>query len=123
LGQPAFGFNGHGYPLRASVAVTLVSLAAGGEHTCGLTAAGAAYCWGSNSHGQLGNGSIGGANSVAAAVGGGLTFVVLSAGGSHTCGVTPDGSIYCWGSNASGQVGDGTLIDRGTPVRVTESPQ
>jgi alpha-tubulin suppressor-like RCC1 family protein len=123
LGQPAFGFNGHGYPLRASVAVTLVSLVAGGEHTCGLTAAGAAYCWGSNSHGQLGNGTIGGANSVAAAVGGGLTFVVLSAGGSHTCGVTPDGSVYCWGANASGQLGDGTLIDRSVPTRVAESPQ
>ena len=122
LGQPAYGFNGHGYPIRASVPVTLLSLAAGGEHTCGLTAAGAAYCWGSNSNGQLGNGTIGGANAVAVPVSGGLTFVVLSAGGSHTCGVTPDGSIYCWGSNSSGQLGDGTLIDRGAPVRVTESP-
>jgi hypothetical protein len=115
--------SGHGWPTRAAVQVTLVSLVGGGEHTCGLTAAGAAHCWGSNSHGQLGNGTIGGMNIAAAPVGGGLTFVVLSAGGSHTCGVTPDGSIYCWGSNASGQVGDGTLIDRGAPVRVTESPQ
>ncbi len=115
--------SGHGWPTRATVPVTLVSLAAGGEHTCGLTAAGAAYCWGSNSNGQLGNGTIGGTNIAAAPVSGGLTFVVLSAGGSHTCGVTPDGSIYCWGSNSSGQLGDGTLIDRGAPVRVAESPQ
>ena len=114
--------SGHGWPTRAAVPVTLVSLVAGGEHTCGLTAAGAAYCWGSNSKGQLGNGTIGGTNSVAAPVSGGLTFVSLSAGGAHTCGVTPDGSIYCWGSNSSGQLGDGTLIDRGAPVRVTESP-
>ena len=114
---------GHGWPTRAAVPVVLVSLAAGGEHTCGLTAAGAAYCWGSNSHGQLGNGTIGGTNSVAAPVGGGLTFVVLSTGGAHTCGVTPDGSIYCWGANASGQLGDGTLIDRSVPTRVAESPQ
>ncbi|MGE5145090.1 MAG: RCC1 domain-containing protein, partial [Acidobacteriota bacterium] len=73
LGQPAAPFNGHGYPIRASVPVTLVSLTAGGEHTCGLTASGAAYCWGSNSNGQLGNGSIGGTNPVAAPVGGGFT--------------------------------------------------
>ena len=123
LGQPAGPFIGHGYPIRASVPVTLVSLTAGGEHTCGLTATGAAYCWGSNSKGQLGNGAIGGTNSVAAPVTGGLTFVSLSAGGSHTCGVTPDGAIYCWGANASGQLGDGTQIDRAAPVRVAESPQ
>ena len=122
LGQPGPPFTGHGYPIRASVPVTLVSLTAGGEHTCGLTAAGAAYCWGSNSNGQLGNGTIGGTNSVAAPVSGGLTFVVLSAGGSHTCGVTPDGSIFCWGDNFSGQLGDGTEIDRAMPVRVTEAP-
>jgi alpha-tubulin suppressor-like RCC1 family protein len=123
LGQPAYSFNGHGYPIRASVAVALASLTAGGEHTCGLTASGAAYCWGSNSNGQLGNGTIGGTNAAAAPVIGGLTFVALSAGGNHTCGVTPDGSIYCWGANASGQLGDGTQIDRATPTRVAESPQ
>jgi alpha-tubulin suppressor-like RCC1 family protein len=115
--------SGHGWPTRAAVPVTLVSLAAGGEHTCGLTAAGAAYCWGSNSKGQLGNGSVGGTSTVAVPVSGGLTFVSLSAGGAHTCGVTPDGAIYCWGSNSSGQLGDGTLIDRATPVRIAESPQ
>ena len=114
---------GHGWPTRAAVPVTLVSLVAGGEHTCGLTASGAAYCWGSNAKGQLGNGTIGGTFVPAGPVSGGLTFVVLSAGGSHTCGVTPNGSIYCWGSNASGQLGDGTQTDRATPVRVAESPQ
>ena len=101
----------------------LVSLAAGGAHTCGLTAAGAAYCWGSNANGQLGNGTIGGTSVPAGPVSGGLTFVALSAGGAHTCGVTSNGAIYCWGSNSSGQLGDGTLIDRGAPVRVAESPQ
>jgi alpha-tubulin suppressor-like RCC1 family protein len=114
--------SGHGWPTRAAVPVTLVSLAAGGAHTCGLTGAGAAYCWGSNSNGQLGNGTIGGMNIAAAPVSGGITFVSLSAGGAHTCGVTPNGAIYCWGGNASGQLGDGTQTDRGAPVRVGEAP-
>ena len=118
-GPPA----GHGWPTRAAVPVTLVSLVAGGEHTCGLTATGAAYCWGSNSKGQLGNGTTGGTSVTAGLVSGGLTFVTLSAGGSHTCGVTPNGSIYCWGANASGQLGDGTQTDRAVPTRVVESPQ
>ena len=123
LGQPPSQFSGHGYPVRASVGVSLQSLTAGGAHTCGLTGNGAAYCWGSNSNGQLGNGTIGGTNSVAAPVGGGLTFVSLSAGGFHTCGVTPDGAIYCWGWNGAGQLGDGTQTDRAVPTRVSEAPQ
>ena len=114
---------GHGWPTRAAVPVALVSLAGGGEHTCGLTATGAAYCWGSNTKGQLGNGTIGGTFVPAGPVSGGLTFVSLSAGGSYTCGVTPSGAIYCWGANGSGQLGDGTQVDRGAPVRVTEAPQ
>lgn len=119
----AVPLNGHWYPRRAAVPATLVSLTAGWAHTCGLTAAGAAWCWGSNSNGQLGNGSIGGTNSVAAPVTGGLVFVALSAGGSYTCGVTTPGAIYCWGANASGQLGDGTQTDRAVPTRVTEAPQ
>ena len=61
-------------------------------------------------------------NIAAAPVSGGITFVSLSGGGAHTCGVTPNGSIYCWGANASGQLGDGTQTDRAAPVRVTEAP-
>jgi alpha-tubulin suppressor-like RCC1 family protein len=37
--------------------------------------------------------------------------------------VTPDGAIFCWGANASGQLGDGTQTDRATPTRVAEAPQ
>jgi alpha-tubulin suppressor-like RCC1 family protein len=55
---------------------------------------------------------------VAAAVVSGLSFVQVSAGYNHTCGVTADSLAYCWGSNFFGQVGDGTQTDRLTPVRV-----
>ena len=67
-------------------------------HTCGLTTSGAAYCWGFNVWGQLGNGSTEN-TAVPAAVSGGLTFAGLSAGGTNSCGVTSPGFVYCWGDH------------------------
>lgn len=110
------------YPTRVALAA-VTALAAGGAHTCALTTTGAVYCWGSNSNGQLGRGTLGGTSAAPTLVSGGLTFVSISAGGSHTCGVTADGSLFCWGANGLGQLGDGTLIDRASPTRVTEAPQ
>jgi alpha-tubulin suppressor-like RCC1 family protein len=89
--------------------VTFISLASGAHHICGLDTQGAAYCWGLNLAGQLG---IGGSSpdicqvdpnfvwrcaKAPALVGGGLTFVSLTAGWQHTCGLTPTGRAYCWG--------------------------
>ncbi len=48
------------------------------------------------------------------------TFTAVSAGGRHTCGVTAAGVAYCWGTNGSGQLGDGTWIDRLSPVPVVQ---
>jgi alpha-tubulin suppressor-like RCC1 family protein len=47
-----------------------------------------------------------------------LSFRQVSAGGGHTCGVTTAERGYCWGSNALGQIGDGTTTRRPTPVQV-----
>lgn len=65
-----------------------------------------------------------GANAEAPAVEGGPTpgpndWKQVSAGGTHTCGIRVSGSLYCWGSNAAGQVGDGgAAVDHGAPVRL-----
>ncbi len=82
----------------------------GDEHSCGLTAAGEAFCWGANVVGQLGNGSTNQQNeeSPPVAVLGGLSFVDISAGGYHTCGITATGAGYCWGDDDGGQLGNGT---------------
>jgi alpha-tubulin suppressor-like RCC1 family protein len=90
-----------------------------GRHTCGLTDAGAAYCWGENTFGALGNGLQIDSN-LPVAVSGGLAFEQLIAGGfiGHTCALTASDDAYCWGENERGQVGDGTAVDRLTPVAV-----
>ena len=111
------------YAIPAQLPVSVASVSAGGEHTCALTATGDAWCWGSNSNGQLGRGSIGGSSSTPQVVSGGFKFLSISPGGNHTCGVTFERAIYCWGANASGQLGDGTQTDRAVPTRVSEAPQ
>ncbi|HVH66599.1 MAG TPA: hypothetical protein VM716_01900 [Gemmatimonadales bacterium] len=85
--------------------------------TCGVTTAGAVYCWGANDAGQLGDGSTIGRTSPVAVVGG-LSFATVSTLLGHTCGVTTGGAVYCWGGNHAGQLGDGTTTNRSSPVAV-----
>jgi alpha-tubulin suppressor-like RCC1 family protein len=108
--------------------VTYSSVAAGGAHTCALSEAGAAFCWGRGESGQLGipvptttcmtDGGPFPCSMVPVAVSGGLTFAELAAGGAHTCGLVSDGTAYCWGNNGAGQLGDNTYTHRSSPVPV-----
>ena len=92
-------------------------------HACALNEQGAAFCWGENDFGQLGDGtSIDSANPVRVA--GGLIFESIATGGLHTCALTRDGDAYCWGSGRAGQLGTANVLDdcgmpcSRTPVRV-----
>jgi alpha-tubulin suppressor-like RCC1 family protein len=94
------------------------TLVTGGAHTCGLTTAGAAYCWGTNRFGQLGSSTNTGAdapNPTPQPVHGNLVFTRLAAGSNHTCGLTAAGVAYCWGANDVGQLGTTTNLETGTP--------
>src|SRR5204863_1132362 len=93
----------------------------GCTYTCGIRSSGAAYCWGLNTYGQLGNGTT--TNSATPMpVSGGLTFAAISGGGQQSCGLTTGGLAYCWGWNARGQLGNGTTTDSYTPVKVAGQP-
>ena len=94
------------------------SVSAGTFHTCGVDTSGAAFCWGDNSGGKLGDGTTTPSSNTPVAVSGGLTFAAVSAGGNHTCGLTTSGAVHCWGRNREGQLGDATNTQRNTPVAV-----
>lgn len=98
------------------------SIATGWLHTCALTTTGVAMCWGDNQSGQLGLGSTDTTvHRSPAAVTTTLRFQQLTAGSNYTCGVTQDNAAYCWGQNSTGQLGDGTTINRATPTAVSSS--
>ncbi len=105
-------------PVPVSGGLVFRFLSSGGKHTCGITSAGAAYCWGWNGLGQLGNGTT--INStIPVAVSGAISFAAVSAGGEHTCGITNAGAAYCWGANAYGQVGNSDTTQSTIPVAVS----
>ncbi len=99
-----------------TVRLSFAAVSAGFDHSCGVTTAGVAYCWGDNVFGQLGDGTTTN-RPMPVAVAGGLSFAAVSTKG-HTCGVTTAGDAYCWGQNVRAQLGDGTTTDRLTPVAV-----
>ncbi len=118
-------------PVAVVGGLAFASFSVGVNHACGLTATGAAYCWGLNDAGQLGIGYAGGPESCFSnfacstrplGVVGGLTFSSITAGADYTCGITTSRETYCWGYNTSGQVGDGTTTNRSIPVKVAGQP-
>ena len=78
----------------------------GATHSCALTPAGAAYCWGTNVKGELGNGTSSQLGTPSPqAVLGGLSFTRLVAGGGYTCAVDGAGMAWCWGTTEEGRLG------------------
>ena len=99
-------------------------VAAGARHTCALDTDGGVWCWGENGRGQLGSGASGAGpaanRSAPVPVHLDVEVAAITAGGAHTCAITIDDEVWCWGANDQGQLGDGSTIDRDTPTPVTQ---
>lgn len=107
-------------PVLVVGGLTFQSIHGTGFGTCfGITPAGAAYGWGYNNSGQVGDGTSAHKSSPVAVLGG-LTFkkIVCPPGGFTTLGLTTSGALYGWGQNGQGQIGDGTTTFRSSPVAV-----
>lgn len=100
----------------------VTAIAAGGAHTCVMTDAGGVLCWGRNRFGELGDGTGGEYGDIitipvqVSSLESGAT--AIAAGWGYTCALTATGSLYCWGENWSGQLGDGTTNSSPVPVEV-----
>ena len=98
------------------------SLATGFDHTCALTEAGGVFCWGLNSAGSLGDGTLVRRLTPVPVQGLERGIVAVTVGRSHSCALGAGGAVWCWGANSSGQLGDGTTERRMTPTRVVGLP-
>ncbi len=109
-------------PLEVSGLVGVTSISVNGSHSCALLHDETVRCWGWNSSGQLGNNTIAIEGSHAPVKVFGLTGVAsISAGyDNYTCALLNDGTVRCWGSNSSGQLGDGTVQNSSIPVEVLD---
>jgi alpha-tubulin suppressor-like RCC1 family protein len=127
LGNGGGPYNGaFPNPVMVSGLSGVTAIAAREYFTVALTSAGRVWAWGENGCGQLGDGTLVGHNApvmvaglsnvVAIAAGGSVSG---AAGGGHTLALKADGSVWAWGLNCDGQLGDGTSISRTTPVRVS----
>jgi alpha-tubulin suppressor-like RCC1 family protein len=127
----AWGSNGFGQlgnatttnstaPVQVSVGTTWLSIGAGYYHSLALRSDGTLWAWGSNSYGQLGNGttSTGSTTSAPAQVGTATNWVSLSASSSHSLALRSDGTLWAWGNNENGQLGNGTTTNSPAPTQV-----
>jgi hypothetical protein len=99
-----------------------VAIGAGGLHTCAVQSGGSVSCWGSNSSGQLGDGNQFDDSSVPVTVDEISDAVAVDSGFEHSCAVRAGGTVSCWGSNISGEVGAAWVIPTPTATEAPTAP-
>ncbi|MFZ3009609.1 MAG: prepilin-type N-terminal cleavage/methylation domain-containing protein [Candidatus Microsaccharimonas sp.] len=99
------------------------TLVGGSSRNCAISRGNTAYCWGTNTYGQLGNNSTTNSAIPAAVLTTGVlsgkTIKSLTLGYQHTCAIASDDKVYCWGRNNYGQLGNSTTTDSSVPVVVS----
>jgi alpha-tubulin suppressor-like RCC1 family protein len=128
LGQLGAGPSGSGS--RSSTPITTFAggnnwkqVSAGHRHAAAIKTDGTLWIWGTNSYGALGDNTTSTRNTPVTTFAGGTNWkqvacgaTRLSASGPHTAAIKTDGTLWTWGRNSYGQLGDNTTTDRFTPV-------
>src|SRR4030067_2868229 len=106
-------------PVQVSGLTGMVGIAGGRHHSIALKNDGTVWTWGRNKEGQLGNGTSLDYDLFPVSVRGIRHIVAVAVGNFHSLSVSNDGTVWAWGKNNNGELGDGTIIDRTTPVHVS----
>jgi alpha-tubulin suppressor-like RCC1 family protein len=111
-------------PVKVSGLTNVIAVAGGRLHSLALKNDGTVWAWGDNSLDELGDGTTTGHNTPVQVKGPGgagnlKNIVAIAAGDAHNLAVKSDGTVWAWGYNASGQLGDGTTSNRSAPVQVS----
>lgn len=114
--------SGRSSPVQTASSTTLWKLSAGGEaHSAAIKTDGTLWMWGLNNSGQLGTNSTttfaSGISSPVQTVTFATNWMQVACGYDHTAAVKTDGSLWCWGGNAFGQLGDNTIVKKSSPVQ------
>jgi alpha-tubulin suppressor-like RCC1 family protein len=124
-GGNANGRLGDGTTVNKSSPVSVIGgftdwcqVSAGGTHSLGVRTDGSAWAWGLNTNGRLGDNTIVSKLSPVSVVGGFTNWCQVSAGLAHSLGLRTNGTLWAWGCNASGQLGDNTIVSKLSPVSV-----
>ncbi len=107
-----------GDPVKVSGISNVQAIAAGTSHSVALLANGTVWTWGRNSEGQLGDGGSTLQSNVPVQVSVISDVQLIASGLGHVLALLGDGTVWAWGDNSSGQLGDGTMIGRDLPVKV-----
>src|SRR5450756_1827138 len=127
-GSNAYGQLGNGTTTQSSTPVavslpsgtTVTAIAAGSAHSLALTSTGQVLAWGYNTDGELGNGTTTNSSTpVAVSLPSGTTVTAIAGGTQHSLALSSTGQVLAWGSNAYGQLGNGTTTQSSTPVAVS----
>ena len=106
-------------PVHIGTDTGWTAVTAGFDHTLALKSDGSLWAWGANYYGQLGDGTFdNSAHSIPVHIGTDTDWTAVTAGFDHTLALKSDGSLWAWGANYYGQLGDGTTTPRSSPNRI-----
>lgn len=123
-GANTFGQLGDGtakdrnVPVKVESLTDVVSVAGGNAHSLALKSNGWVWAWGYNNDGQLGNGTFNNFRYTPGLVNSLSSVESVACGSMHSLAMKSDGTVWAWGNNVQGQLGDGTMDYRALPVRV-----
>jgi alpha-tubulin suppressor-like RCC1 family protein len=105
-------------PIQIGALTTWRQVSAGASFSGGIAADSTLWMWGSSASGQLGNNSLTGTSSPIQTIAAGTTWKMIACGPQHALAIKTNGTMWSWGLNTNGQLGDGTVVGKSSPVQI-----